>query len=170
MLSPPKNTRLKTPTVGAIRQDMGPPMSKIFRMSVEGSKVGGKPTHRRTKYDPTRAWSDAPKLIAVGRSNVGRIVSVLVTSPAIETLTRNEPRNTPGHARTPNNKSPERAMPAGGQTDVAYPGGIASSKASFPATKYKTANPRMVAAQVREEENGSDFTLDTFCQFGVADR
>ena len=45
------------------------------------------------------------------------------------------PIHTPGHRRGPRRRSAARAIPEGGHSAVAYPGGIASSRANLAAPK-----------------------------------
>jgi hypothetical protein len=79
--------------------------------------------------------------ILVGSAIDVRSEITVVASKAVQTLTRNDPRTIPGHTRAPHTRIAAKAIPAGGQIAVAYPGGIANNRASLPVAQYAAAMP-----------------------------
>ena len=111
---------------------------------------------------PTTACNVAPAAMPTGSDKELKMVAALVASKAFQTLTKNEPIKTPGHTPRPNTRMPAKAMPAEGQTGVAYPGGIASNSANLPARKYAPARIEIWPDRAKNEEADRVFTMILF--------
>ena len=83
------------------------------------------PTCRRSSADTTSACSVLPVAMMIAD---GIEASMLRLASAL-------PIHTPGHRRGPRTRSAASAIPEGGHSAVAYPGGIASSRANLAAPK-----------------------------------
>ena len=66
--------------------------------------------------------------------------------PSMVKLMSAAPSQTPGQRRVPHSNIAASAMPEGGQTAVAYPGGMAKTSESLAATKYTAARSSICAA------------------------
>ena len=67
-----------------------------------------------------------------------RLVKLICAFSALsetKTFTKKDPSQMPGETRGPHQSSAAKAMPEGGQTAVAYPGGMASDSPSQPVRK-----------------------------------
>ncbi len=90
----------------------------------------GKPMTARTSAAPASASRVLPAPMSVAATSEDWTV----------TLTSEAPSQIPGQMRLPSSRTDASAIPEGGHTAVAYPGGIAASKASLAAEKYTAAS------------------------------
>jgi hypothetical protein len=90
---------------------------------------------------PAMACRVAPTATPIGSDKDLRTAAGWVASKDVQILTNSDPIKMPGQTPRPNNRMPAKAIPAAGQTAVAYPGGIANSKGSLPTTKYARPRP-----------------------------
>ncbi len=87
------------------------------------------PTWRRMSAAPASASSVLPHAIR----------AAVKTDASTIALTTATPTHSPGQIRLPKRSVAATAMPEGGQTAVAKPGGIAKNSESFAAAKYAAA-------------------------------
>ncbi len=131
----PVTSSAATPTEALTRQLSGPPRARKRRMSRLFVSALGNPTKRWIAQAPSSACSVAPAAIAAGAATARSSSRPPRPAKVSEMLTRNDPSVTPGHTRRPATSSAISAAPAAGQTELAKPGGMASSSDSRPSTK-----------------------------------
>src|SRR6185503_5313309 len=135
-----------SPTVGAIVAQAAE-IAANFTTSSPRSNRCGTPIDFRISVAPASPSSVLPVAI--------------ITAAKIDSLTMKftaaAPSQMPGHRRLPKSSSVAIPIPDGGQTGVAYPGGIASSKEAFATPKYTAASSAICAARAshRADDIGS---------------
>ena len=103
-------------------------------VSLARSKGFRSPMNRRTIAAPASDWISDPVSMPMPVTSIAAAPAGSRRSSVAQLFSRNAPSHTPGQTRTPRRRIAASAMPEGGHTTVAIPGGGAASLPNFPVT------------------------------------